>query len=191
MAELPREALVPKALKSVAYVGDDIQLGGGRVVPSPAVAGLLLQAAEVKPSDIVLEIGCGTGYVTAILSRLASTVVALDSDKALAESAQKTLSGLGVDNAAVIEGPMAEGLAKQAPYDAIVVSGAVDEVPACLLSQLADGGRLAVLVAGQAGGMARGVVYLRSGEAFGRRELFEAGTARLPGFAKPKGFVFA
>jgi protein-L-isoaspartate(D-aspartate) O-methyltransferase len=191
MADLPREAFVPKAMKSVAYVGDDIQLGHGRAMPAPMVVGLLLQAAQVKPSDIVLEIGCGMGYTTAVLARLASSIVAIDSDKALAESAQKTLSGRGIDNVAVMEGPLAEGFAKQAPFDVIIVSGAVDEVPDALLAQLAEGGRLAAMVACESGGMARGVVYVRSGGSFGRRELFEAGTAKLPGFSKPKAFAFA
>jgi protein-L-isoaspartate(D-aspartate) O-methyltransferase len=190
MAAIPRETFVPKSLRSVAYLADDIVLGGGRVLMAPLVAGLLIQTAAIGPSDIVLEIGAGGGYGAAVLSRLCNTVVALESDALLADQASRAMTGLAIDNVAVVTGPLRMGYRAQAPFDAIILAGAVDRVPEELLGQLADGGRLVALVAGPAG-MGRGTLFTRKGGAIGRREVFDAATARLAEFENPKGFVFA
>ncbi len=190
MASLPRERFVPKLKRGVAYMGDDLDVGNGRYLMNPMVMGQLLESAEIKQSDVVLEIGAGSGYATAILSRLASTVVAVESDADLVRETTSLLGELGVDNAAVIEGKLNAGYAKQAPYDVIFINGAVAEVPAELLAQIGEGGRLVAVVAGKVGLTGRIVVYTRSGSAIGHREAFEAATHILPGFERRQAFVF-
>src|SRR5690606_35593785 len=148
MGAIPREAFVPARRRTLAYMDEDLEIaeaGAGapaRYLMDPAQFGRLLQLAAVVPTDFVLDIGCGTGYSAAVLSRLASSVVALECDPALAGQASATLSELGFDNVAVVEGPLQEGYGPEAPYDVIVVGGAVDAVPDALLAQLKDGGRL-------------------------------------------------
>src|SRR5512143_4376635 len=120
VSELPREQFVPDGLRGIAYVDEDVPLGGGRYLIKPLVTALLLQAAEIDADDIVLEVGCGTGYCSAIIAGLASTLVALESDPDLAGRAAGTLAELGLNTASVIVGPLREGWPAQAPYDVIV-----------------------------------------------------------------------
>lgn len=188
LAEVPREVFVPKAMRGFAYVDEDLDVGGGRFILEPLTVARLLIAAGIQPTDVVLNIGDATGYVTAVVSKLAQTVVALESDADWAGRATQSLTDLGVDNAAVVRGPLEQGYAAQAPYDVILLSGAVAEIPAALCRQLADGGRLAGVVG--ASGVGKGTLVIRVGDTFGRRALFDAVTPVLPGFqAKPK-FVF-
>lgn len=189
MLELPRERFVPDALRGVAYVDEDVPVGGERYLVEPMVLARLAQAAQIGPEDTVLEIGTATGYGAALLARLAKTVVALESDAALARQADATLRDLGVDNVTLVTGPLAAGEPRHAPYDAIVVSGAVQRVPSVLLDQLADEGRLAAVVASP-GEPGRATVFTKVGGAYSRRVVFDAGSRLLPGFALPQGFVF-
>jgi protein-L-isoaspartate(D-aspartate) O-methyltransferase len=142
-----------------------------------------------QASDMVLDIGCATGYSTAVLAQLAQTVVGLESDRGLMDLANRTLNALDVDNAVVVEGTLAAGYQKQAPYDVIVFQGAVSEVPEAVRRQLADGGRLAAVVI-DATGLGRGTLVQRAGDNFSGRRLFDASTPLLPGFAREAGFVF-
>lgn len=188
LAEVPREVFVPKAMRGFAYVDEDLDVGGGRFILEPLTVARLLIATGIQPTDVVLNIGDATGYVTAVVSKLAQTVVALESDADWAGRATQSLTDLGVDNAAVVRGPLEQGYAAQAPYDVILLSGAVAEIPAALCRQLADCGRLAGVVG--ASGVGKGTLVVRVGDTFGRRALFDAVTPVLPGFqAKPK-FVF-
>jgi len=188
LAEVPREVFVPKVMRGFAYVDEDLDVGGGRFILEPLTVARLLIATGIQPTDVVLNIGDATGYVTAVVSKLAQTVVALESDADWAGRATQSLTDLGVDNAAVVRGPLEQGYAAQAPYDVILLSGAVAEIPAALCRQLADGGRLAGVVG--ASGVGKGTLVVRVGDTFGRRALFDAVTPVLPGFqAKPK-FVF-
>ena len=149
----------------------------------------LLQAAAIAPTDLVLDIGCATGYSTAVLARLAATVVAVESDRGLAKTAVALLAELDTNNAVVVEGELKAGYAKQAPYDAIVLGGAVEQVPPAITDQLAEGGRLAAVVAdGSSVGV--GVLMLRARGALLRRVLFDAAVPPLPGFEAERGFVF-
>jgi len=109
MADIPREVFVPKRLQAVAYIDEDIEIAPGRFIMEPMVLARMLQTADIGSDDVVLEIGCGTGYGTAVLSRLAGTVVSLESDEALAAEATATLSTVGADNAIVVTGSLAEG----------------------------------------------------------------------------------
>src|SRR3546814_20194947 len=112
-----REAFVGEASRSIAYVGEDLDVAPGRHLMEPMVLARLLQAAAPQPGDMALDIGCATGYSTAVLARLVETVVGLESDRALMDTANRTLNALDVDNAVVVEGQLAEGYRKQAPYD--------------------------------------------------------------------------
>ena len=189
MAEVPRERFVPKKLQGAAYVDEDLAVAPGRYLMEPAVFARLLQAAAIAPTDLVLDIGCATGYSTAVLARLAATVVAVESDGGLAKTAVALLAELDADNAVVVEGELKAGYAKQAPYDAIVLGGAVEQVPPAITDQLAEGGRLAAVVAdGSSVGV--GVLMLRARGALLRRVLFDAAVPPLPGFEAERGFVF-
>ena len=187
MSVLPRERFLPEALRGIAYVDEDIPLGGGRYLIEPLTTALLLQAAEIDSDDVVLEVGAGCGYGTAIIARLASVVVALESDPGLAAHAAAALADLGT--ATVVTGPLREGWPAQAPYDAIVIGGAVASVPDTLTGQLADGGRL-VAVVSSGRGMGCGTLFLRCGDTVSRRPLFDAATPLLTEFAPELTFRF-
>ncbi|MBF0335951.1 MAG: protein-L-isoaspartate O-methyltransferase [Alphaproteobacteria bacterium] len=190
MEAVPRERFVPKQMRGIAYVDEDIDLGGGRFLMEPLVLGRLLQSAEIRPTDVVLDVGCATGYATAVIARMASTVVALESDPEAAAGAAAVLEELGVVNAAVVTGPLAEGYSTQGPYDVIVIEGQVPEVPPGLCAQLADGGRLVAVICDDDTGVGRLTVVTRAGNTYGRRALFDGSTRRLAGFEKRPGFVF-
>jgi protein-L-isoaspartate(D-aspartate) O-methyltransferase len=189
MLEVPRELFVPKAARGIACVDEDIPIGRGRHLVEPMVFGRLVDAAAPLPGDMVLVVGAGTGYSAAVLARLANTVVALEGDPTLAREATDLLARLGADNAVVVEGPLTEGYPRQAPYDVIIVEGAVAAVPEAILGQLADGGRLATVVSAD-GRMGRAVLFQRFGVTTARRVLFDAATPFLPGFAPRPVFEF-
>ncbi|MBM3567311.1 MAG: protein-L-isoaspartate O-methyltransferase [Alphaproteobacteria bacterium] len=189
MAEVRRELFVPGPLRGVAYLDEDIALAPGRVMIEPVVFARMAQAAEIRPGDVVLALGDASGYVAAVLGRLAQTVVAVESDGDLAARAQRALSQCGCEVAAVVTGPLEAGYARQAPYDVIFVAGAVERVPPALLAQLAEGGRLVAVVNDREGGR-QATLFTRQGGAIGKRPLFDAATPVLPGFARAPGFVF-
>jgi protein-L-isoaspartate(D-aspartate) O-methyltransferase len=193
MLEVPREAFVPEGLRALAYMDEGVpveQRPAGmppRTLLAPRTFAKLVQLAEIDADAVVLDVGCATGYSTAVLARLARAVVALEADAALAGLARATLRRLEVDNALLIEGPLAAGVPSHAPFDAILLEGAVPRVPHELLEQLKDGGRL-VGVRAQ-GAFGRAEVWRRSGKAFDARPAFDAGAGPLPGFSVEAGFV--
>jgi protein-L-isoaspartate(D-aspartate) O-methyltransferase len=192
MLTVPREAFVGAGQRDLAYIDEDIRIGltpdGPRYMMEPSPLAKLIQLAEVGASDSVLDVGCGTGYSAAILSRLAGSVVALESDPTLAETAASTLSGLGYDNVEVVRGPLRQGYSGKAPYDVIFLDGAVDEVPESLLAQLAEGGRLVAVEGHGNAGIAR-LFFKTAGIATGRRA-FNAAIKPLPGFERARSFEF-
>lgn len=185
---VPREEFVPAAVKPLAYIDNDIQLAPGRFLMEPSPLAKLIQLADIAPGDIVLEVGCGSGYASAILSKLGSSVVALESDAELAASATETLASLGYDNVAVVTGDLEGGYAPEAPYDAVFVHGAVEFVPEALFAQLRDGGRL-VVVEGY-GNASQARLYIKEGGRVAERNAFNTAVKPLPGFRKAKEFVF-
>lgn len=185
---LPRELFVPKALRGVAYLDEDLPVTPGRFIMEPMIFTRMIQAAAPTLSDAVLDVGCTTGYSTAVLARLSNVVVAVEDDETLAAQATQNLADAAVDNAAVIVGPLPSGYGEQAPYDVIVLEGAVPEVPEMLLNQLGEGGRLVAVVQGP--GLGKAVLFTRTGGVIGQRELFDAGIPLLPGFEHEAGFVF-
>jgi protein-L-isoaspartate(D-aspartate) O-methyltransferase len=189
LEEIPREIFVPPALAGVGYLDEDLPLGGGRYVMEPRVFARLLQAAGIGRSDVVLDIGCATGYSSAVISRLAATVVALESDPVLIRKANEAFARLELDNAVVVEGPLASGYPAQAPFDVIVIEGGVPEVPPAIAAQLAEGGRLAAVVA-PPGGTGQAVLMLRRGGVVSGRAICDASTPPLPGFEILPSFQF-
>lgn len=192
-AEVPRESFVPAARVSLACSDVAIPLpssedGPGRAMLTPLTLARLVALAEVRPDDVALDVGCGTGYSAAILARLAGSVVALEENETLAARAADTLNRLGVDNAAVVTGPLAEGYSAEAPYDVILLNGGVEEVPQVVLDQLGTGGRL-VCVLG-IGPVGRATVFVRDEGHFGRRSAYDAAAAPLPGFLRRESFTF-
>lgn len=186
---IPRELFVPAAQKGVSYVDDDIAVAPGRYLMEPMILARLLQLAEIQHTDVVLDVGCATGYSSAVLGKMASSVVALEQDPELVNWAAETLLGLGIDNAAVVEGELVQGLPDQGPYDVIFVNGAMDRVPDGLREQLADGGRLVGVLQGEKG-IGHATLVTRSGTAFGHRTDFDANARMLPGFTRKPAFVF-
>lgn len=189
MEAIPRERFVPRRLESVAYVDEDMPLAPGRYLMEPLVLARLLQAARIGEGDVVLDIGCASGYSAALIGRLAATVVAVEGDAALNELAIGLLAELDVDNAAVVSGAVNEGYPRQAPYDAIIIDGAVEAIPEAITDQLGEDGRLVAVVTG-GGPVGRATLVERLHGGFSRRTLFDAQVPLLPGFEVEHGFVF-
>lgn len=191
MAALPRESFVPRHLKGIAYVDDAVPIGHGRHLMEPMVLGRLLQAAELRATDVALLIGCGTGYTAAVLARVGSTVVAVESEPEFVRQANALLSELEITTVAVVQGPLEKGYPDQAPYNAIVFDGAIAGIPPAIADQLAEKGRLVAVVsrAGGRAGMGRATLVTRYGDALSRVELFDAGTPWLPALAPKPTFV--
>ena len=186
--DVAREKFVPKAKRSIAYVDEDIQVCDGRYLMEPSTFARLLVAANVKPGDLVLDIGCATGYSSAVLAGLADAVVALEEHTELAQMAEKTLAEQDIMNVAVVNGTLAEGVAKQGPFDVIYIEGAVDDVPVKLVKQLQEGGRLVCVLL--EGGVGRGhMIEMRDGKSVAQN-LFDANVEPLPGFKRKESFVF-
>lgn len=188
MGNVAREEFAPIALKPVAYVDEDLAFRG-RVLVEPMVFARLVQSAEPGPDDYVLDIGVGLGYSSAVLGRIASAVVALESDGELAEGARKTLVAAGCDNVLVVEGPLEAGCPEEAPFNLIVIQGAVAYVPPAVLDQLAEGGRLAAVVR-SGGGLGRAEIFTKRGGVVSSRTVFDAGTPYVAGFEPRQEFVF-
>jgi protein-L-isoaspartate(D-aspartate) O-methyltransferase len=187
---IPRERFVPPGRESLAYMDQDIVVSEGptrRLMLSPMILARLIQSLGIKPGERVLDVACGLGYSTAILATVGAKVTALESDEALAAAARDRLAAVDV-HARVVSGPLQEGYAPGGPYDAILVNGAFEVRPESLLRQLAEGGRLAG-VQGR-GRSAKAVVFVRAGDAFGQRSIFDAAAPILPPFQKTPGFVF-
>ena len=191
MLAIPREQFVPAQLKSLAYMDNELTLSSGREAPralmAPRTFAKLVQLADLAETDIVLDVGCASGYSAAVIAHIAQTVVALECDAGLAAAATRTLSSLHCDNVAVVTGDLAQGYPKEGPYDAIIVEGTVASVPSALLHQLKDGGRLVAVIVD--GGVSQAARWRRIGEAFDHVTAFDAPAPPLPGFEHASGFV--
>ncbi|MBT8476281.1 MAG: protein-L-isoaspartate O-methyltransferase [Alphaproteobacteria bacterium] len=187
MLTVPREAFVPSGRREAAYVGENLALGGGRVMLEPRTLAKMLDALDIQPDELVVDIGPGLGYSSAVIARLAEAVVAVEEDEDLASEAETALSEAGADNVALVQGALANGAAKHGPYDVIVVEGAVEEVPQAVIDQLKEGGRVAALFMEGALGVCR--VGYRIDGAVTWRFAFNASAPVLPGFEKQKSFA--
>jgi protein-L-isoaspartate(D-aspartate) O-methyltransferase len=188
MLTIPRERFVPSSLAGQAYLDSDIEIAPGRVLLKPMVFAKLIEAADVRATDHVLDVGCGFGYSSAVLSRLAASVVALEDDPALTTQAKTTLAAAGVSGVTVSTGPLVGGWPAAAPYDLILLNGATEIVPDRLGSQLKPSGRLACIF-GHAPA-AKAMIYRVSEGRLVGRPAFDAAAPVLPGFVAPPAFVF-
>lgn len=191
MDSVPRERFVPGSRKAIAYIDEDLPVGAdgsGRFLMKPHIFAKLIQLAEIQPEEVALVIGAGSGYSTAILSKLAASVVAVEENSDLASAATELLLDLGIENASVLEGALRDGCVSEGPYDVIVVDGAVDELPESLPKQLKDGGRLVVIEGRGGAGVAR--IYQSSDGIVSGRFGFNASVELLAGFEKSAEFVF-
>jgi len=186
MARVPREQYVPAAQRELAYRDRLIPAAGGRKLNTPLATGLLITLAQVAPSDRVLLIGAGGGYAAAVLAELASEVIAVEEDPTLAALARDALAGTA--NVTLIEAALAGGAPGHAPFDVLLVDGAVEQLPDPLVAQLKVGGRAAASL------VDRGVTRICSGQrtdaAFALTDLYDVECAVLPGFARPRNFRF-
>jgi protein-L-isoaspartate(D-aspartate) O-methyltransferase len=188
MADVPRERFLPKALRGVAYADEDLPLPNGHWLIEPLVLARLIQAAEIQPSDVVLVIGCATGYAGAVLARLAATVIVL-APAATAATVEALLDDLGVDNVVVTASDdPASGHPSQAPFDAIVVVGSVAEVPPALLEQIGEGGRIVAVV--NQGRIGKAMMFAKLHGVVGEREIADAQTPPCSGLSSRPGFTF-
>ena len=181
MSEVERERFLPPATRPLAYVDRAVAIGGGRFLSPPTVLGQLLTQMMPEPGQRALVIGAGTAYSAAVLARTGVEVTALEESRELAAFARD----LGIE---VVEGPLASGWASGAPYDQILIDGAVEVIPEAIIAQLSDGGRLGAALVD--GGITRLIVGRKAGGAFGYLSIGDAGAPFLPGFIRPKAFEF-
>jgi protein-L-isoaspartate(D-aspartate) O-methyltransferase len=194
MLQVPREAFVVAALGSMAYMDEPVPVtaqtagAGARYLLAPRTFAKLVQLCEIEPTAAVLDVGCASGYSTAVVAKLAARVVGLEADGALALRATNTLRELGIANAKILEAALPTGAPGDGPFDAILLNGAVPDAPTALLEQLKDGGRLVAVLAAATFGQAH--VWRRTGSVWASAVGFDAAAAPLPGFVRAAGFVF-
>ena len=187
MLNVPREAFVPDNLREAAYVGENLALAPNRVMLEARTLAKMLDALDISNDELVLDIGCGLGYSSAVIARMAEAVIAVEGDETMAADAQSVLIEQGADNVVVHHGPLTDGAAQHGPYDVIVIQGAVAHLPEGLSDQLKDGGRMACLFAEGALGVVR-IGYKVDGR-MNWRFAFNAGAPVLPGFEKHSAFT--
>ena len=186
---VPRECFVEKGQESIAYIDKDVSVGLGRYLIAPMVLAQLMQSLKAQPGEVALDVGCATGYSSAILAHLVMTVVALENENELALTANDNFTNLAIDNAVVVEGELNEGYATQGPYDVIYVGGSISAIPPCLIDQLSEGGRLGAII-GHSFGTGKAVLVSKINGTVSERVLFDATVSLLPGFEAQKGFIF-
>lgn len=194
MLDIPREEFLPAGKANLAYLDQDLPVGGAgegnaaRRLLKPMVLAKMIQALDLDEEDRVLDVGCLTGYSSAILGRLAGSVVALDEDTVLLSEARTALGRVAASNVRIVQGRLVDGYAAEAPYDAILVNGAVEIPPDALFRQLREGGRLACIQG--RGPAAKAMLYRLALGDVGGRPIFDAAAPVLPGFSLPPAFVF-
>ena len=185
--EVPRERYVPAALREAAYAGDPLPVAPGRSLLDPRSFAKMLDAIDLGPDELVLDVGAGLGYGAAVMARLAGTVVAIEEDGAMAGEAEAMLAAERVDTAIVHAGRLVDGAARHGPYDAIVIEGGVEQIPDQLVAQRKEGGRMAAIFMQGPVGACR--IGLRHAGAMRWRDDFNATAPVLPGFSRQKAFV--
>jgi protein-L-isoaspartate(D-aspartate) O-methyltransferase len=188
MRDIPRERFVPAAKRGIAYADGAVEVVANRYLLEPRTLSKLLQLAQINSTDSVLDVGCVTGYSTAVIARLAGKVIGLEQDADLVRVASDMVPAVGAANITIVQGSLAEGHRAGAPYNAIVVNGAIEAAPEPLLDQLAEGGRLVAVV--QSGEQSRAHLFLRQNGRIGSRIAFDAWAPLLTGFRQKVGFVF-
>ena len=187
MLSVPREIFVPNALQEAAYAGENLEIAPGRTLLDPRTLAKILEAVNIQSDDLVLDVACGFGYSSAVAAHMAEAVIALDDNPDLCAEAESALSTLGIDNVAVVEGPLGDGAAQHGPYDVILIQGGVEVVPKPLIDQLKDGGRIAAIFEDGRLGTVR--VGLKTGGAVTWRYAFNGDAPLMAGFLKSAEFA--
>jgi protein-L-isoaspartate(D-aspartate) O-methyltransferase len=188
MLNVPRELFVPPSRQEAAYLGENVVIAPGRVLLEPRTFGKLLEGLDIQPGERVLDLATGLGYGAAVLERLGALVTALEDDPQRAADAAAILAAQGSASARVQHGPLTEGAPAQAPFDVILVEGAVEVIPDAILAQLAEDGRIGVVFSEGELGIAR--IGRKEGGQVHWRYAFNAGAPVLPGFERAAAFVF-
>lgn len=189
--EVPRDIFVPQNKRALAYSDAEIEVADGDILRRmirPMHLARMVQSAGLTRDSVVLDVGCLTGYSSAILSRLCGSVVALETSDAMVRRATDALSEADIDTVAVLEGPLADGYASEGPFDAILLGGAVDEVPEKLVAQLREDG--VIIGPLGSGGAGRAVSIKRDGDGHTVVPLFNCSAPSLPGFEREDAFTF-
>jgi protein-L-isoaspartate(D-aspartate) O-methyltransferase len=187
MLTVARENFVPTAQREAAYVGEHVALGHGRVALDPRVLAKMLDVLNIQNDELVLDIGTGLGYSSAVIARMAQAVIAVEQDEALAADAATALSEAGADNVVVEVAALAAGAAQHGPYDAVILQGAVETIPAEILGQVKEGGRICAIFLDGPLGIAR-IGYKLKGD-ITWRVAFNATAPVLPGFEADRAFA--
>ncbi|MEP3296396.1 MAG: protein-L-isoaspartate O-methyltransferase [Pseudoruegeria sp.] len=186
MLSVPRELFVPRALTEAAYIGENLEFAPGRVLLEPRTLAKMLDALDIQSTEVVLDVGCGQGYSSALIARIADAVIGIEQDADQIQEGENVLTDLGVDNVVMLERSLVEGAAKHGPYDVITVQGAVETIPTELLDQLKEGGRIGCLFrTGELGELKIG--YKVNG-VLTWRLICHASAPVLPGFEAKRAF---
>lgn len=188
MLNVPRENFVPAAQREAAYMGENLSLGGERVLLEPRTLAKMLDALDISNDELVIDIGCAMGYSAAVIAHMAAAVVAVEDDEALLSDAQEALTDSGIDNVILHQAELVEGAEQHGPYDVMIVQGGVQQLPMSLQDQIKEGGRVACLFMEDALGEVR--IGHKQGGRLSWRMSFNAGAPVLSGFTQEKAFEF-
>ncbi len=186
MLHVPREEFVPQERVEAAYVGENLPIGRGRVLLEPRTLAKMLDALDITPGDLVLDIGCGTGYSSAVIQRMAQAVIALEEDDDFLKTAEAAFARTESETVVLTKGALCDGAPDHAPYDVMILQGGIEEFPQVLVAQLQEGGRVAAVFMQGALGVVR--LGIRNGDAIAWRDIFNAAAPVLPGFKKEQAF---
>ena len=184
---VPREKFVPDGKREAAYIGENFKIGQSRVILEPRTLAKLLDALDIRNDELVLDIGPGLGYSSAVISPMAEVVIAVEDDSSMAIEAEEILTEVGADNVVIQIGKLEDGAPEHGPYDVIILQGGVEKIPSSILKQLKNGGRVGAIFVEEGLGTAK--IGFKLNEKINWRYSFNATAPVLPGFFKQKGFV--
>lgn len=184
---VPREKFVPDGKREAAYIGENFKIGQSRVILEPRTLAKLLDALDIRNDELVLDIGPGLGYSSAVISLMAEVVIAVEDDSSMANEAEEILTEVGADNVVIQIGKLEDGAPEHGPYDVIILQGGVEKIPSSILKQLKNGGRVGAIFVEEGLGTAK--IGFKLNDKINWRYSFNAAAPVLPGFFKQKDFV--
>ncbi len=184
---VPREKFVPDGKREAAYIGENFKIGQSRVILEPRTLAKLLDALDIRNDELVLDIGPGLGYSSAVISPMAEVVIAVEDDSSMANEAEEILTEVGADNVVIQIGKLEDGAPEHGPYDVIILQGGVEKIPSSILKQLKNGGRVGAIFVEEGLGTAK--IGFKLNDKINWRYSFNAAAPVLPGFFKQKDFV--
>ena len=188
--DVPREKFVPDALQEISYVDEDIQLSRNRFMMKPMILARLFQSLNLKGNENILHVGSNAGYGSAILSRMCSSVISLESDKKLFETSIHTFSNMGFDNVVPLHGSMENGVEKEAPFDIIFIEGSIETEPKSLFDQLNENGKLIAIIRPANTKIGKAKLFFKISNEIGLENLFDAQVSKLSIFKSKTKFSF-